>query len=445
MKRTHKKTGSLLTSLLLSGVVLFPQMGQGMTMAEAVSLALQNNPGLQKQQMNQALSEEELSGKRSQNFGKIDLLASYGHYNLPRTLVPLTPASISTDPTGVPTTKDLFTTGIMYELPLFTGFSQQRSVEIAALEKEMAGVAIKLSREQLIYNVKTVYANILSLRAQKEAQKEYHAALQQLYDDIALQVKLGKKARVDLLKAAADLENARIRVRQIANNSRILMASLATLLNSEDIGFLESFAMDMLLPEELGYSDDIETLHRYRSAELDVEKKTRLLEKSEAGYYPQIVFNGFYGQNFGPNDSTNIYEGDWNSEETWQAVVNMKWTLVDFGSRSTSKQMATIRRQQSRRDRQTTELELKRLLGEAEVKIELALDDFSSAETELALTRETERIEQTRFEEGAADLNDLLYAKARNQLALSRSIAAKYSYYSGRFYLDYLLENGEEK
>ena len=224
-----------------------------------------------------------------------------------------------------------------------------------------------------------------------------------------------------------------------------MKAGLAALLNRETINTLEEYSMEMPVPVGTEYNKDIQELDRYRSAVLDVEKKTRLVEKSSATYYPQVVFNGFYGHNFGPNDSSNLNEGEWNNEETWQAVVNVKWTLFDFGSRKTSKQMAAIRKQQSRRDRLTTELELKRLLSEAVTKIEMALDDFQSAETELALTRETESIEQTRFEKGAADLNDLLYAKARNQLALSRSITARYSYQNSRFYLDYLLENGENK
>ena len=122
-----------ITGLLAHAVTFFPGVGNGLTIDEAVALALENNPGIQKQQMNRALSEEELSGKKSQNFGKIDVVASYGHFNLPRTLAPLTPASIFGDPTAVPTTEDLFTTGIMYEVPLFTGFAQQRSVEIAEL------------------------------------------------------------------------------------------------------------------------------------------------------------------------------------------------------------------------------------------------------------------------------------------------------------------------
>ncbi len=440
------KTKRVITGLMAHMLIFLPGVSSGLSIDGAVALALENNPGLQKQQMNRALSEEGLSGKKSQNFGKIDLVASYGHYNLPRTLVPLTPASIFTDPTAVPTTEDLFSTGILYEVALFTGFSQQRSVEIAVLEKEMASAAINLSKEQLIYNVKSLYVNILSLTAQEEAQKVYYTALQNLYDDIVLEVTLGKKARVDQLKAAADKENARVKARQINSNTRILKSSLAALLNSESISSLEESPMEMPVSGTgTVYNNDIQELDRYRSALLDVEKKDMLVEKSSAGYYPQVVFNAFYGQNFGPNDSSNKYEGDWNSEETWQAVVNLKWTLFDFGSRSTSKQIAVIQKQQSRRDRLTTELELKRSLDEAVTKIELAVDEYYSAEAELALTRETESIEQTRFEKGAADLNDLLYAKARNQLALSRSITARYSYQSGRFYLDYLLENGENK
>ena len=444
MKKTMK-TKLLITGLMVHAVASFPGASSGMTIDEAVALALENNPGLQKQQMSQAVSEQELSRIKAQKFGKIDAVTTYGHYNNPRTLVPLTPVSILADPEAVPTTDDLFISGIMYEVPLFTGFAQQRSVEIAELEKEMAGVALKLSREQLIYNVKTLYVNILSLTAQQKAQEGYHTALQHLYDDIVLEVKLGKKARVDQLKAAADQENSRVKVQQTSGNIKIMKASLATLLNSGTISTLEDSFMEVQTLGGTEYSKDIEELDRYRSAVLDVEKKSRLEEKSSAAYYPQIVFNGFYGLNYGPNDSSNVNEGDWNNEEDWRAVVNLKWTLFDFGSRKASKQKAAIQKQQSRRDRLITELELKRSLTEAVTRIELAIDDFHSAETELALTRETERIEQTRFDKGAADVNDLLYAKARNQLALSRSIAARYNYQNGRFYLDYLLENGEDK
>ena len=60
------------------------------------------------------------------------------------------------------------------------------------------------------------------------------------------------------------------------------------------------------------------------------------------------------------------------------------------------------------------------------------------------MTGEMEIIEQVRFDKGAISINDLLYAKARNQQSLSRYISAGYAYHNAQFYLDYLLENGEK-
>ena len=424
--------------------ILYPATANSLTIDEAVSLALANNPDLQKQQMNLGLSEEEIRHQKSLQFGQVDIVANYSHYNNPRTLTPLTPASIIDDPYAVPTTEDLYSTGIMYAVPLFTGFAQQRSIEVAELENEMAGVAIKLSREQLIYNVKTLYVNILSLKAQKKAQREYYGALKFLHDDIALQVKLGKKARVDQLKAAADMEKARVNIEQSIANIKIMKSSLAVLLNNDRIDTLEESFMEMQAINTAEHGKDLEALDRYRSAVLEVEKNTRLEEKSKSEDYPQIDFNAYYGQNFGPNDDSNSNDGDWNNEEDWSVGINLKWSIYDFGTRSAVKRKATLRKLQSQQDKLSAELELKKALSDADTQIQLAIEDYNSAQTELALTRETERIEQIRFSKGAADMDDLLYAKARNQLALSHSIAARYTYQKRRFYLDYLLENGEK-
>ncbi len=443
----------MLKYLLLIGVLgqmlmsVSPCESIALTLEECVELALKNNPDLQKQQMNQQFAHSDLVEKKSQNFGRIDAVASYTHYNQPRTLIPMTPAIISQDPLAVPTTEDFFVSGVMYEAPLFTGFARKRTVEIAALQEEMAGVALELSREQLIYNVKTLYVNILSLQTQEEAQIAYIKALQRLYDDITHELKLGKKARIDQLKAAADLENAGARKAQIASSLTIIKATLASLLNIDLLADFHNIPIHIEPVEsgESGYEEQIRELQRYRSAQLEIEKNEKLIEKSKASLYPQISFNAFYGQNFGPNDDGNPNKDDWRHEEVWQAGLNLKWNIFDFGRRSSSLQKANIAKQQSLRERLKTELELKRALIEAVSKIDTAIIEYNSVKAELAMTRETESIEQVRFNMGAGDLNDLLQAKARNQLALSRSINAGYSYKNARFYLDYLLEDGEAK
>nr|MBL0713122.1 TolC family protein [Desulfobacterales bacterium] len=104
---------------------------------------------------------------------------------------------------------------------------------------------------------------------------------------------------------------------------------------------------------------------------------------------------------------------------------------------------ARIRKRQSEMGKLQTELDLKKSLTEAVAKIRMAVDEYHSAKAELDMTRETEIIEQVRFDNGAISVNDLLYAKARNQQAQSRLNTAEYAYQNARFYLDYLLEDGK--
>ena len=442
------KLGLLLCIIAQILCVVTPMQGQALTLDECVSLALKNNPDLQKQRLGLKLADQDVVEQKAQNLGRLDLVSSYTHYNLPRTLTPMTPATIATAGTGtIPTTEDLFFSGLVYEVPLFTGFARTRAVEIAALQREMAAATLKLSREQLIYNVRTLYVNILSQMTQKEAQEGYVRALIRLHDKIAREFEVGTRAKIDLLKARADLQNARARVEQLEGNIVILKAGLAALLGVDELDTLEK-----LPPSERSEvvlqgkpAGDLDTLERLRAARLAVEKNAKQAEKARSGFYPQLVLNTSYGWNYGPNDSTNPDSGDWENQEVWQVGLSMKWTVFDFGTNRARVRKAKNMERQSRYELARTRLELQRALQEAVAKINTAVSSYHSAREELALTRETEKIEQVRYDKGAADINDLLYAKARRQLAESRLIETSYNYTSARFYLDYLLEKGENR
>ena len=421
---------------LLRGVNAF-------TIEDAVNLALTNNLTLKTWQMNQKLSESDLSEKKSQNFGKIDIISSYTHYNLPRTLVPMTPASLGGGASEISTTEDLFVTGIMYEVPLFTGFAQKRLIETSELQQEIAKSVTKLSREKLIYNVRTIYVNILALNAQKEAQVSYSAALQGFHDVISQEVKLGKRARVEQLKAAAEVEKSKAALIRLSGNIRIVKASLAILLNIEEIPLLQKIEIEIIRQRGEDPLYEIKELEQYRAKQLDVEKNEKLVKLTNATLYPQIVLNAFYGQNFGPNDSSNSKDGDWENKEVWQTSLNLKWNIFDFGGKTSKIQKAKIRKHQSLLEKRNASLEIKKNMIKANAEIETATVSYYSAKAELAMTEEMEIIEQVRFDKGAISINDLLYAKARNQQSLSRFISAGYSCLNAQFYLDYMLENGD--
>jgi len=434
-------------TILVAGLFALPRPGQAMTMDECVALALRNNPGLNKNQVNVSLAEQEIRSQKAGNFGRLDFVSGYTHYNTARTLTPMTPATMAGDPASVPTTRNLFSSSIVYEVPLFTGFAQTRAVEIADLSRQMAQASLLLSREQLIYNVKTLYVNILSQKRQLTAQETYAASLARLHDDTAQKLTLGRLARIDLLKAAADLQNARAVARQIRANLAIMRGSLASLLavdNLEELADIpvKASAMRASGAESIMEAENLQGLTRVKKEQLNMEKADRLVEQAKSTYYPQLNASGAYGRNYGPNDDSHSNRGDWQDQEVWQAGVNLTWNIFDFGSAKTQVQKARLAARQARLARQETELALKKNLLEATEKINTAISDYKSALAETKMTEETEAIEQVRFDQGASDITDLLLAKSRHRLARGRLIDAGYRYLSNRYYLEYLLEQG---
>ncbi len=435
---------SILLPLLLSSFGVATS-GFSMTLDEAVDIALRNNPDLQKQVSNQQLADEDVTDLTSQNYGRLGIVSSYTHFNLPRTLVPMTPAAMASGPEDIATTENPFNAALVYEVELFNGFAQTRSIEASRLQHEMATAALKLSREQLIYNVRSLYINILALQAQKRAQDDYVSALQRLSSDVSFKFKQGQLAKIDVLKAEADLRSGEGQRDQIEANIAILKGTLASLLGGGSIDALEEVDISLPLPGAVhhDFSGQIDTLQRLKNARRAVEKNRKLVDKASAIHYPRVVLSSSYGLNFGPNDSSNMHDGDWEDETVWQAGINLQWNIFDFGSSSSKIKKARIAERQSRYEETKVELELKRSLDEAVTKINSAISDYRTRRSEAALTREAEKIEQVRFDQGAADINDLLYTKARNLLAESRFIGAAYNYKTACFYLDYLLEKGD--
>ncbi len=424
-----------------------PLTAMSITMDECVNIALKNNADINKQKLAEQIAENDLREQKRSGLGNLKLVGSYNHYNISRTLAPLTPSSIATDPAGVPTTKDLYLVGIVYELPLFTGFARTNAVKISSLQKEIAASMLNLSKEQLIYNVKSIYVNLLGLDAQAESQRKYVEALQALVHTIDQEFALGRKAKIDQLKAQADLKKAEATLQEIVTNRELLMSSFYKLLSIRNLPPLEPVSLEQKVITRISRQDNwlkSGQLSRLQAAELEVKKNEHQVRKARSILYPQVAFNSSYGQNFGPNDDSHPNSGDWENQEVWQVGVNLQWSILDFGVGRAKIRKAQHKERQSRYEQKKIMLELEQSLKEAVDKINLAVSNYESAREELQLTKQTEKIEQVRYEQGASTTNDLLYAKARSQQANSRLISSRYNYITSRFYLDYLLEQGEK-
>ncbi len=420
---------------LVSASLLF-----GATMEELVDFALSNSTAIKQAKLNVELSKSKRDRNRADQFGEVDIVASYTHYNLLRTIIPLTPAVIQSGE-HVTTTQDIFSVGASYNVALFTGFAQTRSVEMEEIAKEMASVRKKLTKEQLVYNIRSLYLSVLAQQEMLKAQKLYTQALATLVKRIAYEVELGKKATVDLLKAKADLEASKSTQVSLQSNIEVTLAALSELVGKE-VTAIEPVHIE-LTKQQTGRDENnatLDSLARVQVEEMALSKANKGIQKAKALNLPQIAFSAYYGKNFGDDSVLN----KWDNETLWQVGINAKWNVFDFGKSSATIQSAKIAKMQASLKKERTLLELQKLLKQAHSKISLAYAQYMSARSRLELAKQSEAIELTRYENDASTLNDLLLARAKTQLTRSQLIQSKYNYQKSRYYLDYLLERGEE-
>ena len=426
-----------------------------MSLDETIQKALLHNNSLKKISLEIEQSKQNRASKKAQNFGRIDLLANYDHYNNARTLSPLTPMDIVGSQDGaykIPTTNDLATAGLAYNVVLFNGYAQQNSYKISDILYKNSIIKSKLGKEELIYNVRTLYLSLLSLDEQLQAQQAYTKSQFQLYKKITAAYKLGSKSKLDTLKAKNSYEASFANERTLVANIEILRATLTNIIGGEN--FSNEEPISIRIDETKVDSLDVENLERYKLYALKSDIAKKRVNSAYSSYYPKIDFSSYYGYSMGPNATTNtspltnktyINEGDFNNETIWQLGVHLKWNLYDFGAKSSLVEKEKLAYLSSKLEQEDIKLEIDKNLKIATSKLDLARAQYNSASSEFELLREISKVEQVKYENNAVTLTDLLDSRAKAELAYAKMISSKYEFQKARFYIDYLLERGEKK
>jgi len=408
------------------------------TLPELIESGLNNNSLIKKTDLQIELMEAKKAESKAKRFGEFDVVGSYTHYNLPRTLAPIVPSALAPGAT-VDTTQDLFSTGVQYSVPLFTGGALEQQVDIDNIATQMSQSKKRLSREELIYNIRSLYLSALSVQELIDSQASYVQALEGLKEKIRYGVELGKRAKIELLKANNDLTQAMGNVRKSRSSLQMLKSTLMALTHHEQIDTLEPIEVSFQNLTPLLENENLAELERFKLQELEIKKGSKMVKKVEASSKPQVALNAYAGYNY-DLDQVDPFE----EEQLWQVAVNVKWNIFDFGGTSAKVQQAKIAKLQAIAGNEATTEGFKKLFAKAKNEIETAFANYETTQSQHALLQESETIEQARYDAGVATLNDLLLAKSKTELAQSQMIQSKYAYQNGLFYLDYLLERGEQ-
>ena len=423
--------------LLLFTFLLSTHLG-ATSLSELIKSGLNNNSLIKKTNLQVELMEAKKAESQAKRFGEVDVVGSYTHYNLPRTLVPIVPSSLS--PTSsVDTTQDLFSTGVQYSVPLFTGGALEQQVQIDNIATQMSQSKKRLSREELIYNIRSLYLSALSLQELEKAQEQFVQALEELKEKIKYGVELGKRAKIELLKANNDLVKAMGDVDKTKSSLAMLKSNLMAITHYAQINQLDPLEVEPMAQNSSLEQENLEDLERFKLQNLEIEKGNRVIKKVESSKKPQVALNAYAGYNY-DLDQIDPFE----EEKLWQVAVNVKWNAFDFGATSAKVQQAKIAKLQALTQKEATNEGFQKLFAKAKNEIESGYANYKTTSSQYTLLKESQEIEEARYNAGVATINDLLLAKSKTQLAYAQMIQSKYAYQNGLFYLDYLLERGEK-
>jgi outer membrane protein TolC len=410
------------------------------SLQEVVSYALKNSTAIRVSDAQKELAELKVKESKASRFGELDLVGSATHYNIERTLAPMTPSSMSS---GAPitATNDIYSGGVTYNVPLFTGFAQTRDIEINELAKEMSDIKRKLTKEQLIYNIRSLYLAILTQIEIKNAQHKYTQALKKLKSQIAYEVKLGKKAMIDEIKSDSDIALSIAKEQMLKANIRTTKAMLSSL-SSMKVDRVEAVNINVTKPNY-----DFEKLFKTNSAlakikmqDLSLKQASKMIQKSSSANLPQLNLNSYYGKNFGEDE----IRDDWDNAENWQVGLNLKYNILDFGKRDVNIQKAKISKLKAELNKEQTLLDLQKDLIDAIGKVDTNYAEYLGNKNAYRLSKKAQSIERVRYKNGVSTLNDYLLAQSKTQLSLAKLIESKYNYQKSNYFIDYILERGSK-
>ena len=387
----------------------------GMSLQEAIETALSHSPTLQAQKLAVKMQKEQKEAVKAKSYGQVDINGAYNHYNVPRTLKPLTPPITP----GITTSKDITSLGGRYSVALFKGFADLAQIEVAKLSAQKMEIGYKLTKEELIYNIKALYFKALGLKESEKATDAHIKALKSLYEAVKKEVALGKRPPLEKLKIKSSLLGVESKKISIQNAIQAIKAHLSALIGAPFDAFAKA-------KESLKRQNS--TPYLIKEYYLDVRKSKKELKKAKSLYYPKLFLDANYAKNFAKGED----------EEVWQASLALNYTLFDFGYKSHTYQKAKIASMIAKKRFNAKKERLYADIKEAFLQRDTLIKNLNSLRVNLKLLKKIEEIEKIKYTTGRSEVDDYLSAIANTKEAQSRIASTTYELYTKEAYINYL-------
>jgi outer membrane protein TolC len=246
-----------------------------------------------------------------------------------------------------------------------------------------------------------------SSQAQSEAQRR----------DVAELVGAGTLARVEAMRADAQVAAATVAVARAEGAVAVARTALRTLLHrpgDQDIAVTERFGEPL---PALAESKD-ELLTRALQARKEVAalrtiiKSHELRAQAEGGNrFPKLGVGGRFDY-AKPNQEIPSFGEEWDWEDSWAVIGTLTWSPNDFAAAGARVGQAEADRAQAVADLQSLEDALRQEVAAAYEDYQAARQAMDAAMTGILAAEESYRVRREQFRAGAAVATDVIDAEA---------------------------------
>lgn len=403
--------------------------GQRLTLAQALDLALKENPNLGAASARSSEAEADYAIAAADLLPTVEANASVSRLNEDRlgSLDSYSSALYTRDSFGGVTGRQL----------LFDGGKTSASKSAAQRGVEAGRMGFQATREETVYQVSQAFSRALDARdtvGVAASALKRQQAFEALTSDF---FKAGKTTQLDVLKAeAARLDAERV----LANTQEAEKMSVVSLAQAIGLRPGLAFSIEGELPRRFeAPSPDDEMLHiatvrnpDLQQAQAQVAQAEESLRSAQAARAPELALLGSYGYR----------ERDiGGSAPEWIVGLAGTWTLYDGGALPAQTEKARAKLSQAREAERSVDLEVQTLMKDALRAWRTALNDARASAKLVEANSESLKAAEVLYRSGKATALDVLTAQDDLAQAEGDQVHAAANYAVARYAVARLIGN----
>jgi outer membrane protein TolC len=387
----------------------------GLELWRAMELAEQNNPGLKSSNIEREKSEIDIKIAEGMQSPKIDIWGSTTLSDYPYTVVP-----IREEGAFPPLDRHITRFGIELNIPIYTGGKLQAEKMSAQKISAAAFEGHEQHRQDLLYNVVSVYSRSLYFRDLKEVSARRILALEEEERVLKLLLQEGRIPKLDLLRLQTHLSQARhdhIVLDQAEKDSLSLLGTLTGIPDPVKSIVEIPDGSDLAVLDEIEQTDILANNHAVKKSALISEAYFARSQAVKGETKPQVSFFGRGTGSFGSD--TELYDD-------WQAGLQVTIKVWDGYISKNRIEKSLLDIEKARFDQDQTQNQILNEAREAAGAVRESRSKILTAGKQQEEAKEAFRIEKLRYETGENTITDLLSAESELWAAAASKSKAYY-------------------